>query len=146
MYSFDGGHDPRRAAHESLRQIREELSRHPVITNVEGLPHDTLHREVRAEVEPSYIGADAPGGTLSVRWFVGGPDDRPRFVFHYADESGFDCGWHHHERDHVDGWGHYQEREFDGEEYAYEAFQFGSTEPSRVVWEVLEELQTVLDR
>lgn len=144
MYAVDGGHDPRQASHEALRQIREELLRHPVITSVEGLPHDTLHRELRAAVEPSYVGADAPNGTVTVRWFVGDPADRPRFIFHYSDESGFDCGWHHHEQDHVDGWGHYQERESGESEYIYEPFEYGSNEPSRVVWEILDELQTLL--
>ncbi|WIV68839.1 hypothetical protein [Natrialbaceae archaeon AArc-T1-2] len=144
MYAFDGGHEPRRVAHEALRQIRTELSRHPAITGVEGLPHDTLHKELRATVDPAFIGADTPKGTLTVRWIVGDPADPPRFIFHFSDESGFDCGWHHHEQDHVDGWGHFQEREHEQDEYTYRAFQFGSTEPSRVVWEVLDELQTVL--
>lgn len=144
MDSSDGGYDPSRAAHEALRQIREELRRHPAITSIEGLPHDTLHKELRANVEPAYIGAKAPRGTVSVRWFVGDPSDRPRFSFHYADETGFDCGWHHHEQDHVDGWGHYQERASDSEPYTYAEFQFGSEEPARVVWEVLDELQRIL--
>ena len=146
MGAFDGGHEARRAGHEALRQIREELSRHPAITNVEGIPHDTLHKELRADVEPLYLGTDAPSGTLTVRWFVGNPSDPPRFVFHYADESGFDCGWHHHEQDHVEKWGHYQERASDDDPYSYEPYQFGSKEPARVVWEVLDELQTRLNQ
>ena len=141
MYAFDGGHDPRQRAHEALSRIREELRRHPAIAHVDGLPHDTLHKELRAAVDPPSLGADAPSGTLTVRWFVGEPTDRPRFTFHYSDESGFDCGWHHHEQEHVDGWGHYQERDSDADAYQYTPFQFGSVEPSRVVWEVLEELQ-----
>ena len=140
MFSSDGGRDPRRAAHEALRQIREELGRHPAISNVEG---DTLHTEIRGDVDPVYFGADAPDGTLTVRWFVGEPGDPLRFTFHYADESGFDCGWHHHEQDHVDDWGHYQERASEGEPYTYEVFRFGSGEPARVVWEVLDELQGI---
>ena len=144
MYAFDGDREPRRAAHEALRQIREELARHPAIVDVEGYPHGTLHTELRATVEPASIGAEAPDGTLTVRWIVGEPADPPRFTIHFADESGFDCGWHHHEQDHVDGWGHFQEREPGEDQYAYEPFRFGSTEPSRVVWEVLEDLQTLL--
>lgn len=144
MYAFDGGHASRQPAHEALRQIRAELRRHPAITNVEGLPHDSLYTQLRADVEPLRIGIDTPDGTLTVRWFVGEPDDPPRFTFHYSDDSGFDCGWHHHEQAHVDGWGHFQERQSDGDEYEYEAFRFGSKEPSRVVWEVLDDLQSVL--
>ncbi len=146
MYVFDGGHDSRQIAHEALRQIRRGLNRHPVITSVEGLPHDTLHTELRAEIEPSHIGADTPSGTLTVRWFVTEPNARPEFIFHYSDESGFDCGWHHHEQDHVMGWGHYQERESETDDYSYQRFQFGSQEPSRVVWEILDELQPLLQK
>ena len=142
MYAVDGGHDPRHASHAALREIREQLRRHPMITTVEGLPHDTLHTELRADVEPSSIGVNAPRGTLTVRWFVSDPTEPVRFTFHYSDEHGFDCGWHHHEQDHVAELGHYQQRT--AEEYTYEEFHFGSKEPSRVVWEVLEELQTVL--
>jgi len=142
MCAFDGGHDPRQASHEALRQIREQLRRHPLITSVEGLPHDTLHKELRADVDPSSIGVDAPRGTLTVRWFVSDPTDPVRFTFHYSDESSFDCGWHHHEQDHVSGLGHYQQRTSGN--YTYEEFQFGSKEPSRVVWEILDELQTIV--
>ena len=67
-----------------------------------------------------------------------------RFTFHYSDKSGSDCGWHHHEQDHIDGWSHNQQRQQDSEGYVYEEFQFGSKEPARVVWEVLEELQTIV--
>ena len=135
-----------RVAHEALRQVREEFNRHPAITSVVGLPHDTLHTELRAEVEPLYIGANAPRGTLTVRWLVSEPGERPRFVFHYADESGFDCGWHRHEQDHVDGWAHYQERSSAGDAYSHEAFVFESVEPARVVWDVLEDLCTKLQQ
>ncbi len=144
MYAFDGGHNTRQASHEALRQIREQLTRHPLIARVEGLPHDTLHKELRAEINPSAIGTATPSGTLTIRWFVDSPSNPVRFTFHYLDESGFDCGWHHHEQDHVNRWGHYQERQQDSEEYVYEEFQFGSKEPARVVWEVLEELQTIV--
>jgi len=113
-----------------------------MVTTVEGFPHDTLHTELRADIEPSSIGVNAPRGTLTVRWFVSDPTVPVRFTFHYSDENGFDCGWHHHEQDHVAELGHYQQRTAEG--YTYEEFHFGSKEPSRVVWEVLEELQTVL--
>ena len=142
MYVFDGGHDPRHVSHEALRQTRAQLRRHPVITAVAGLPHDTLHRELRADVDPSSIGVDAPGGTLTVRWFVSDPTDPVRFTFHYSNVSGFDCGWHHHEQEHVAGLGHYQHRA--SGRYLYEEYTFGSKEPPRVVWEVVAQLETVL--
>lgn len=145
MYAFDGGDDPSQTAHEALRQIRAELLRHPAITTVEGIPREPLHKELRAEVNPLLIGSDAPEGTLTVRWFTGDPDDPTRFKFHYADDSGFDCGWHHHEQNHVDGFGHYQERASQSSDYTYNEFEFNSTEPSRVVWEVLDNLQETLE-
>lgn len=144
MVRFDGGRDPAQATHEKLTQVRTELTRHPAVTNVEGLPHDTLYKKVRADIDPLAISADAPAGTVTVRWYVGEPNEPPRFTFHYADESGFDCGWHHHEQDHVDGWGHYQEQAPDESEYTYEPFEFESTEPSRVVWIVLDAVQSTL--
>lgn len=144
VVACDGGHDSQQAAHEKLRQVREELIRDPAITTVEGEPHGTLHTKLRAEVDPSSIGADAPGGTLTVRWFVGEPDDPPRFTFQYSDESGFDCGWQHHEQGHVDGLGQFQKHDSDAEAYEDTAFQFGSSEPARVTWEILDELKAVL--
>ena len=146
ILAFDGGHDPAQASHEALQAIRRQLRRHPVITSVEGLPHDALHTELRASVDPSSIGLDVLDGTVTVRWFTGDRKSRPRFTFHYSDQSGFDCGWHHHEQEHLDEWGHYQEQTSEDADYSYKRFDFGSTEPARVVWEVLEELQTVLER
>ena len=143
MYAFDGGHNPHQASHEALRQIREQLTRHPLIVCVEGLPQDTLHKELRAEVDPSAIGTATSSGTLTVRWYVVNPTDPVRFTFHYPDESSFDCGGDHHEQDHSDGWGHYQQQQ-DSKEYAYEELGFGNTEPARVVWRVLEELQAIV--
>ena len=80
MCAFDGGHDPRQASHEALRQIRNQLRRHPMITTVDGLPYDTLHKELRADVDPSSIGVDSPPGTLTIRWFVSNPTEPVRFT------------------------------------------------------------------
>ena len=53
MYACDGGHDPRQASHEALRGIRAQLRRHPMITAVEGIPHDTLHTELHKTARES---------------------------------------------------------------------------------------------
>jgi hypothetical protein len=143
--AFDEDVDSSRASHVSLQQIRHELARYPAIKDVQGHSHNTLFTELRAAVEPSLIGTDAAPGTLTVQWFVGKRSDPPQFTFHYADETGFDCEWHYHERDHVDGLGHYQERESGTSEYSYEPFEFDSKEPSRVVWEVIDELANLLE-
>lgn len=144
MFATDGGRDPRRASHAALQQIRRELRRHPAITSVDGHPHDALHTELRAAIDPTLVGADAPPGTLTVAWFVRPADHPPRFRFHYADDTGFDCGWHHHEQDHVDGLGQYQERARENDPYEYESFRFTSVEPARVTWEVLDEVTAML--
>jgi len=96
MYAFDGGHNTRQASHEALRQIREQLTRHPLITRIEGLPHDTLHKELRAEVDPSAIETATPSGTLTVRWFVSNPTDPVQFT-----ESQRECpeAWPRNESD-----------------------------------------------
>jgi len=51
-----------------------------MITTVDGLPHDTLHKELRADVDPSSIGVDSPPGTLTIRWFVSNPTEPVRFT------------------------------------------------------------------
>jgi len=144
MAEFDDHRDPRQIAHEALTQIRTALTRHPAITTVEGLPHDTLYTTLEATVEPSYIGADRPPGTLTVRWFVDTTVEGPRFTFHYTDDSGFDCGWHNHEQDHVEGIGHYQERSHPEDAYTYSPHHFNSREPARLTWSVLSQLESVL--
>ncbi|GAA0475281.1 hypothetical protein GCM10008985_34590 [Halococcus dombrowskii] len=75
---------------------------------------------------------------MTVRWFAGEtPAARPEFSFHYQDETGIDFGWHHEPNPHVEGWGHFQERQNSKTEYTYEPQTFSSTNPTRVVWEVL---------
>ncbi|MFC3959053.1 hypothetical protein [Halovivax cerinus] len=144
MAPTDDGRDPRRASHAALQGIRRELRRHPAITSVDGHPHDALYTQLRAAIDPLLVGSDAPPGTLTVAWFVRPAGAPPHFRFHYADDTGFDCGWHHHEQTHVDGLGHYQERASDGDSYAYEPFAFNSVEPARVTWEILDEVTAIL--
>ncbi|WP_273838001.1 hypothetical protein [Halococcus sp. PRR34] len=76
--------------------------------------------------------------TLTVRWFAGETTDAyPEFSFHYSDDTGRDFGWHHEPNPHVEGWGHFQERNNSEVEYAYESHTFSSKNPTRVVWEVM---------
>lgn len=84
------------------------------------------------------MGSDGDEATLTVRWFAGdAPDARPDFSFHFSDTRR-DIGWHHEPNPHVDGWGHFQTRS-DGESAdTYEPYSYASTNPTRVVWEVLE--------
>lgn len=135
-----GGYDPGRASHNVLLELRRTLERHPAIRVSRGHPPDRFTR-VRAEVDPRVLGADAETGTLTIRWYAGeAGNDTPEFSFHYSDDSGFDCGWHHEPNPHVEGWGHFQERESADERYAYEPVSLGSEHPVRVCWEVLDRL------
>lgn len=132
-----GSYDSAIASHRALRGIRRELERHPAVVKAQGFPSDT-HTRVVAELNPRHFDGSISDATLTVRWFAGEtPDARPEFSFHYADETGRDFGWHHEPNPHVEGWGHFQEREAVEEAYSYEPQTFSSMNPSRVVWEVL---------
>ena len=136
-----GGYDPGQASHAALLEIRRTLSRHPAVLDAYADP-PAQFTQVRAEVDPRVFGGTSESGSLTVRWYAGkSAEASPEFVFHYSDESGFDCGWHHEPNPHVDGWGHFQERESANEEYSYEPITFGSEVPVRVCWEVMERLE-----
>jgi len=137
MSGGDRSYDPVAASHRALRGIRRELTRHPAVSVAQGFPTEE-HARVVAHLSASHltVGADEP--TLTVRWFAGEtPDARPEFSFHYSDDTGVDFGWHHEPNPYVSGWGHYQERPSPDAPYTYEPHTFSSTNPTRVVWEVL---------
>lgn len=136
-----GGYDPGRASHAALLELRRSLERHPAVEEAVGDPPGGF-TQLRADLDPPVLGATAESGTLTVRWYAGdSPDARPEYSFHYRDESGFDCGWHHEPNPHVDGWGHYQERVSSDSDYTYEHVTLASDHPVRVLWEVLERLE-----
>lgn len=144
MSDRDPPYDPAAASHRALREIRRELERYPAVIRTQGFPPDS-HAQVEADLNPTHFGSDVEAGSLTVRWFAGEMrDDPPQFSFHYSDETGFDCGWHHEPNPHVDGWGHYQERTDPDTAYAYEPYTFSTQAPSRVVWEVLSHVSDVL--
>ena len=130
-------YDSAAASQRALRGIRRELERHPIILTAQGFPSDR-HTRIVAELNPYHLGENIAEATLTVRWFAGEtPQARPEFSFHYADETGQDFGWHHEPNPHVEGWGHFQERETVDAEYSYVTQRYSSMNPSRVVWEVL---------
>jgi hypothetical protein len=156
----DGGsHNPHESAekrHRILRALREQLDRHPAITNAHGIP-DGYYAEVRAEVDPRYFGRDADTATFRVTWHPNptfppgtGLEDRERtsltanFAFHYSESSGFDCGWHLEPNPHVSGHLHFQERESSDEDYVYDEFTLTATSVVGVLWEVLDALEARL--
>lgn len=98
-----GSYTSSEASLRALRAIQQELERHPIVTAVQGLP-DSEFTELRAHLAAERWGADRENATLTVRWFAGEtPDANSEFAFHYSDEQ-MGVGWHHHEKEHVDGW------------------------------------------
>lgn len=130
-----GPYDSSEASHRALRAIQHELERHPIVTAVQGFPEGEF-TELRANLAPERWGTERANATLTVRWFSGEtPDDRPAFGFHYSDAE-TDFGWHHHEQEHVDGCGHFQERT-DDFGYTYEPYTFHAQNPGQLTWEVM---------
>jgi hypothetical protein len=109
-----------------------------------GAPPDA-HAQVEATLDATRLESGVETATLTVRWFVGETaDDRPQFSFHYSDDTGRDFGWHHEPNPHVDGWGHYQQRPDATAAYNDEAYTVSTQVPSRVVWEVMAQLQNTV--
>jgi len=97
---------------------------------------------VVAELDPHRLDRAVGSATVTVRWFAGETAaSDPEFAFHYSEADGIDCGWHFGPNPHVDGRGHFQERADATEAYRYEAEEFGTLVPARVVWEVMQALE-----
>lgn len=140
------GYDPAAASHRALRGIRRALERHPAVTRARGFPTGEFPQVV-ATLDSAVLGIEADDSSLTVRWFAGElPGERPEFSMHYSDATGVDFGWHHEPNPHVEGWGHFQHRRGSSAEYSYRSHTFSSTEPTRVIWEVMERLETRLGR
>ena len=134
-------YDSSEASHRALRTIRQALERHPVVTGVQGFP-DGNFTEIRADLAVQRWGAERGSATLTVRWFAGEtPDACSEFEFHYS-VGKTDFGWHHHEQEHVDGRGHFQERSDAG--YTYEPHAFHARNPAQLSWEVMSLLSSKL--
>ncbi len=142
--------------HRILRTLREQLDRHPAITNARGIP-EGLYAEVRAEMNPRYFGRDGDDATFRVTWHPNptfppgtGLEDRERtsltanFAFHYSESTGFDCGWHLEPNPHVSGHLHSQERDTPDEDYTYHECTLTADSVVGVLWEVLDALESRL--
>ena len=80
----------------------------------------------------------AEGASIEVNWWpLEESPDRYWYKFHYYDSTGFDCGWHRQENDHVDGLDHYQERESPDAEYEYAVFDPARSHPLSLLWEIV---------
>lgn len=143
MSGTDGSYNPAAASHRALRGVQRELQRHPAVATVRGFPSGE-YTQVVAHIATDRISINAANATLTVRWFAGKTAaSRPEFSFHYSDSTG-DVGWHHHSQEHVDRWGHVQERAASEATYSYESYTFASTRPTRVVWEIMARLTSRL--
>jgi hypothetical protein len=135
----DGGRDPTRdlgqERHRILRELRQQLERHPAVDDVRGVPDGTF-RELRADLDPAAFGRDAQNASLRVSWWPA-PDD-PEYAIHYSESTGFDCGFRHEPNPHVDGKTHYQERDSPDEAYEYEAISLSARTPARLLWTTLD--------
>lgn len=144
MPGSNDSYDPGETSHRALHGIRQELERHPLVRAAHGFPEGN-YTKVVADITTPRIAAETESATLTVHWFAGeSTSARPEFSFHYSDD-GSDLGWHHHPQDHVDGWGHFQERTESEPQYTYEPYTFSSHNPVRVVWEVMAQLTDHLE-
>jgi len=133
-------YDSAAASHRALRSIKQELERHPIVTETRGFPSGEF-AEVVADLAIERWGVNSTNPTLTVRWFAGESQDAtPEFSFHYSDAER-DLGWHYHDQEHVEGRGHFQERTGTSA-YSYEAYSFPSQNPAALVWEVMSNLSS----
>lgn len=138
-----GSYDSSDASHRALRAIQQELERHPIVTAVQGFPGGEF-TQLRADLAPDRLGTERDNATVTVRWYAGEtPDALPEFEFQYRDEE-TDFGWNHHEQEHVDGLGHFQERAGNAG-YTYEPHTLHAQNPAQLAWEVMTLLSSKLN-
>jgi hypothetical protein len=78
---------------------------------------------------------DAEGATIYANWWPQATG-KAQFKFHYVESTGFNCGWHRQENDHVEGLDHFQIQTDPDGDYEYEPVEFGQTNPTGLVWEI----------
>ena len=125
-----------------LEQLRRNLQNHPATTAVRFVESGTgTDWRLAADLDLSIlVRGDPPAdeAQLYVNWWTH-PDPTPdQFKIHYSDSSGFDCGWHRQENEHVDGLDHYQERPSSDADYAHDPVSFGHENPVGILWETLD--------
>lgn len=147
-----GTTDPGAERHLILRNLREQVIKHPAVTAAQGHP-EAEYSEVHAEVNPSFFGRTADSATLRITWYPipdGEADsvfpDRPRTTFratfklHYSESTGCDCGFHNEPNPHVEGWFHFQERHSPNTPYNYERVELAARTPVSALWEMMDKL------
>lgn len=125
-------------------QLRSNLQQFPGVDLVKYVDTRTgIDRQLRADFDCSVFMSgelEINEAALYVNWWThsDGPD---QFKFHYRDSSGYDCGWHRQENDHVEGIDHFQWRADPEEDYQYEAVEFDYDQAPGILWEVRERLE-----
>lgn len=143
--AFDGGL-PRSSVGGRRRRVLDQLKRnlgsHPATTGVRFEESGTgTDWQLASELDLSILVSERPPADearLFVNWWTHPAPTRDRFKIHYVESSGFDCGWHRQDNDHVDGLNHYQERTSSDDEYAYEPVDFDHESPVGILWETLD--------
>lgn len=125
--------------HRTLTQLRRTVRRHPAVDFTGGVKSDSdRFRELDVTFDPLILGLDAEEATLRIEWRPRpDPRDPAYFVFHYADSTGQDFGWHREPNPHVDQLEHFQERDAPDAEYEYEPAFFASQSPVELLWDIL---------
>ncbi|WP_135823944.1 hypothetical protein [Halorussus ruber] len=144
--AFDGGLPPGSVGGKRRRildQLKRNLRHHPGTAAVrfEESGTGTDWRLVTDLALSVLLNENPPvnDAELYVNWWPH-PDPTPdQFKIHYVESSGFDCGWHRQENDHVAGLDHYQERHPSDAEYTYEPADFDHENPVGILWETLDE-------
>ncbi|MFW5905612.1 MAG: hypothetical protein ACOCUO_02070 [archaeon] len=99
-----------------------------------------VDQEVRGEFNTDVFAdgvIEAGEASVKVNWWPLDGDEKYWYQIHYSDSTGFDCGWHRQQNDHVDGLDHYQERESPDDEYTYYPFSPSFDHPVGLLWEVV---------
>ena len=125
--------------HRTLTELKRTAQNHPAVAVAAGSHGDDgRFRELEVTFDPLILGVDADRAALRIEWRPRpDPTEPAYFVFHYHDSTGRDFGWHREPNPHVDGLGHYQERESPDDEYRYEPARFDPTSPVELLWEIL---------
>lgn len=133
------GESPAEIRHRTLTELKRTLQRHPAIEAAAGIREDDgRFRELDVALDPRILGVDADTAGLRIEWRPRQDPGEPAFfVFHYYDSTGRDFGWHREPNSHVDGLGHFQERESNADQYEYTPIRFESDQPVELCWDIL---------
>ena len=121
--------DVGRARNRIHERVYDNLQRIPGIVDVRFERSGTgIGQQIRGDVDTTVFAQGlitAEAASIQANWWPQPDDETDWFQVHYFEVDGFDCGWHRHENDHVDGLDHYQERESPDEAYRYEVVNLG---------------------